>query len=151
MELNEIRALYESSSTNKSKKKILEDYLNREADMDDALLLAYKAALNGIKANEALFPFSKLRYLNDSLAEFKKAVSLNPENIEIRFLRFTIEHHIPSMLNMGNNLQKDKLKIIEGFESSEITAELKEKIATYLINSGRCNTKEIEKIKGKSN
>lgn len=149
VEISEIRTYYEQASENVEMRNILDHFLNNEADLKNDLLLAYKAAMQGIKANHSRSPFDKLNYLKKALYDFKKAVQINPENIEIRFLRFTIEHNIPSILGMDGDIESDKKKIIAGIENANLEEALKKKIIKYLIKSGRCSKKEIEILNAK--
>ncbi|MFC6999189.1 hypothetical protein [Rufibacter roseus] len=70
--------------------------------------VGYKAVSNAIMAKHVWSPYSKIKYLRASASIFDEAVQLNPNNAEVRFLRFSIENYIPRYLNMSSNLEEDK-------------------------------------------
>jgi hypothetical protein len=54
----------------------------------------------------------KVKHLNNAEAIYKTAVSADPHNIEIRFLRFSVEHNVPGFLGFNKDLITDSEEII---------------------------------------
>ncbi|WP_152439835.1 hypothetical protein [Arcticibacter svalbardensis] len=75
--------------------------------------LAYYGSAQTLMAKHAWNPYHKLAYLKSGMIDLGRAVALSPDNLEIRFLRFSIEHYIPAFLGMSKNLPEDKAKIVE--------------------------------------
>lgn len=73
----------------------------------DPLHIAYKAAALSLAAREEWNPFTRLEQLRSVMALFAEAVALAPHNIEIRFLRFAIQHHLPGFLQLSGDLEED--------------------------------------------
>lgn len=96
-------------------KKVAEDfYLRMKKDQGiSPVCLAYYGSAQTLMAKHAWNPYQKLAYLKSGLIDLGKAVDLSPDNLEIRFLRFSIEHYVPAFLGMSKNLQQDKGKIME--------------------------------------
>lgn len=135
------RNTYKEASKKESKIKVLEDLIQNE-DPQNSTILAYKGAVAALKGNHSFFPAIKLSYFWEASNFFEKALAANPENLEAIFLRFTVECGVPSLMSYALHLQEDKKKIIELLPQSHLEEDFKQAIAEYLINSGKCTTKE---------
>jgi hypothetical protein len=99
------------------------------------------AALLALKAKHAWNPYSKIKYLNRSQKVFKEAVAADPHNIEIRFMRFSIEHNVPSFTGFNKELTVDAEDIIAQLDKKNYGSADKEMaiaIIKFLIHSKRC-------------
>lgn len=74
----------------------------------DALANAYYATALALRARAAIAPTTKLSLANQAEAHLNAAATAQPQNLEIRFLRYTFEYGTPSMLNMKKNMAQDK-------------------------------------------
>lgn len=74
----------------------------------DPLAKAYHATALALRARASISPPTKLSLANQSQQQLNAAVSLQPQNLEIRFLRYSFEYGTPSFLNMKKNMQADK-------------------------------------------
>ncbi|WP_245129206.1 hypothetical protein [Mucilaginibacter straminoryzae] len=111
------------------------------------VIVGYIGALEALKAKYTWNPYFKLKYLNTAEDHFEKAVAQDPDNIEIRFMRFSVEHHVPSFLGYNKNLQADKHVIINQIERNNYHAADKALVVTvmkFLIDSDRCTAGEKE-------
>jgi hypothetical protein len=116
---------------------------------DHGLNLAYKGVARSLVAKNSWNPMEKLRFLNEAAGFFKQAVRHAPENIEIRFLRFSIEHYTPSFVGLSNHLREDKdvfLTNLHRFAEFELTEEEVRLMANFLEESKRCSRKELENM-----
>ena len=66
--------------------------------------LAYKAAAEALKAQEEWNPVEKLLYLKKFRKMITRAIELDVNEIEIRFLRFGIEYNIPGIFGFSNDI-----------------------------------------------
>ncbi|MDX2284627.1 MAG: hypothetical protein NW241_10710 [Bacteroidia bacterium] len=80
----------------------------------DPVRLAYRAAASALRAHHAWNPVDKLRLLHDAMQTFEDAIRRAPDQVEIRFLRFAIEHHLPGFLDRLYHFDEDKAVMIEG-------------------------------------
>lgn len=105
--VNELRSYFEKATkcaeTGQAFHKFMADYDGREARV-----LAFKAASEAIMAKYTWSPYSKMKHLKTSAAIFNEAVSIDSDDPEVRFLRYTIQYYIPRYLNMSANLEEDK-------------------------------------------
>lgn len=101
-----LRRHYEQAAADKAAGekfyKLLADYKDR-----DALVLGYKGAAEAIRARDASM-FNKMSYVQDAARTFEQAVSLDPQNPEIRFLRFSVESNLPAFLGLSKHVDEDK-------------------------------------------
>jgi hypothetical protein len=109
------------------------------------LIVAYIGALDALKAKHAWNPYSKIKYLNQSEKVMQSAVIGDPHNIEIRFMRFSIQYNVPGFLGYGKNLTDDREEIVKQISRRNFgTAdkELTVNIIKFLIESKRCTLPE---------
>lgn len=134
-----------------SKKTTDSLYANLNAVKDrSALINGYLGTLEALKAKHAWNPYFKIKYLSNSEKTFKAAVSRDPHNIEIRFLRFSVEHHVPGFLGYNKNLNTDRQEIIKQLDRKYYASADKpvvKTIITFLINSKRCTPAENNNLK----
>lgn len=113
------------------------------------LTTAYMGALDALKAKHSWNPYSKIKYLNTSEKLMQEAVKQDPHNIEILFMRFSIEHNVPGFLGYNKDLVGDKEEMIAQLNRKNYgTAdkELTVSIIRFLIDSKRCTLAEDEKL-----
>ncbi len=124
--------------------------LNEEDNSQDAVLMAYAGAVEAIRAKFVWSPYGKLHHLKKGLKQIDKALVLAPEAIEIRFLRFLVEHHIPSMAGVDTHLDQDKAFIMDNLDQMG-EAGLEKDFATNLLDflekTGRYTSAEIAQIR----
>ena len=86
------------------------------------IINGYLGALEALKAKHTWNPYYKVKYLNDSEDTFKNAVATDPQNIEIRFMRFSIENNVPGFLGYNKNLVADRLEMIKQIDNKNYTS-----------------------------
>jgi hypothetical protein len=144
-----IRKLLVSALNSKKTTDSLYDHLGAVKDRS-ALLNGYIGTLQALKAKHAWNPYFKIKHLNDSKSTFEAAVKRDPHNIEIRFMRFSIEHNVPGFLGFNKNLVADKEEIIKQVDKkyyAQADKQLVKTIITFLIESKRCTPAESTSLK----
>ena len=114
--------------------------------------LAYQAAALALQAQEEWNPLEKYSYLKKFKRLISKAIERDSNEIEIRFLRFGIEHHIPPFFGFSTDMEDDKAAIIRTvskIERFEIDQYFSIYILTLLSDSGLCSDEEIELVRSK--
>lgn len=125
-----------------------EDYENMQEK--DALLLAYKGALEAILTKTTWNVFKKMSYLRQSNSTLNKATRLDPKNVEVRFLRIAVQCQIPSYLGYNENIEEDRRYIlhhIEDFNFQELDPKIQYEIMKFFINCDKFNKQEIFQLK----
>ncbi len=111
--ITEVRKSYTEAIDNEDKAESLYQALNTSQAKADALLLAYCGATRALMAKHAVNPYSKLKYLKEGSALLNSAVDKNPTQIEVRYLRYSVEKNVPDFLDYRQHLESDKKVIVD--------------------------------------
>jgi len=114
----------------------------------DPVLMAYKGASQAASAGEISGVMNKLDAFKAGKSLIEKAISLNPKSWEIRFIRFTTQMNAPSMLGY-NHKEEDRAFFLRNKPpiSTADDRQFFNKALSYLINHGKFEDHEIEKLK----
>lgn len=113
---------------------------------NDPLIWAYIATLDGLKAKHSWNPYNKLKFVSRSQKLIAKAVEAKPDDLEIRFMRFSLQHYTPEFLGFSKNLEEDRQAIARLFEQRKFgrsDQDLVRNIAKFMIETNRCTNREI--------
>jgi len=142
-----LRRHYELAAADKSAGekfyKLLADYKDH-----DGLVLAYKGASEAIRARDASM-FNKLTYVQDAAKTFEQAVSLDPQNPEIRFLRFSVESNLPAFLGLSKHVDEDKEMLLNAalnHPGSGLDAEAFSTVRSFLVARGHVNDDTAQRL-----
>jgi hypothetical protein len=114
-----------------------------------ALNICYLGVVEALKAKHAWNPYYKVKYLNDAEKTLQAAVNRDPDNMEIRFMRFSIEHNVPGFLGYTKHLVADREAMIKLLDRKHYTTADHEVVVTivkFLIDSKRCTPQENDKL-----
>jgi hypothetical protein len=95
------------------------------------LLLGYKGAVEMGMARHHPNVFKKMGFFNDGKDQLEKSIEKDPENLELRFLRLTIQTNLPTFLGYGESKEKDKSFVLANLESSH-SAEFKKRVRGFI-------------------
>ena len=113
--------------------------------------LAYQGAFETQQARLVINPFDKLKYTQLSQQTLAKAIELAPQNLEIRFLRYSIQLALPAFLMLSNQLHQDRQAIFnlieQGQTNQHLSPEHFQPIADFLLKKTYCSPKEKELIR----
>ena len=142
-----LRQQFAKASTDKAAAeklyKLLADYKGH-----DAVVMAYKGAAEAIRARDASM-FDKLTFIQQANRSFEQAVSLAPENAEVRFLRFSVESNLPSFLGMSKHVEEDKALLLRAaleHPASGLDAEAFNFVRRYLVERGHVSEAEAQQL-----
>jgi hypothetical protein len=113
----------------------------------DPIVMAYKGAITATKANFSKQKEEKLKLFSAGKKMLEQAIEKDTTNIELRFLRFTIQSNSPKVLGYYKQLQSDKKYILVNYTSVKNTV-LKKSMLDFLMQSALLDEKEKLKIKG---
>jgi hypothetical protein len=99
---------------------------------NNPLLMGYRGASTMVMAKHVFNPFSKFSYFKKGKNILESAIKADNLNIELRFLRFTIQNNVPGFLNYGSHKKSDKL-FLSKYVSEVEDQELKKIINDYLL------------------
>ncbi|MGI4875238.1 MAG: hypothetical protein ACRYFX_29120 [Janthinobacterium lividum] len=142
-----LRRLYQQAATDKAAGEQFYNLLHGY-QQQDALVLAYKAASEAIKARDASM-LNKLTYVQEAARSFEQAVSLNPGSAEIRFLRFSVESNLPAFLGLSKHVEEDKILLLHAalqHPASGLDAEAFQAIRDFLVQRGHVVGADAERL-----
>ncbi len=152
--LDFIRTSYYASVEDDNELEKLEDFITKEYSANISqyppIILAYYGGTIALKGKHAFWPFDKLSYLNSSMDILKLAIDKAPDNLEIRFIRFSILDNIPGILGYSEEREKDKDEIVHLLcekNYSQLKESIQEGIVKYMVESGRLTANQIDLLK----
>ena len=91
-----------------------------------------------------------MEFLRKAEKTLQKAIGMEPENPELRFLLFSSQHYLPSFLGMSPHLEEDRVAMVKhlvSFAQNPANALAAEVIARFLVQSKRCTPAELKIVK----
>ena len=79
-----------------------------EKEKDNSVYLAYLGGLQTIWANHTINPISKLRTFNKGKKNIEMAVEMASDDIEIRFIRLSVQKNAPTFLGYHQQIEVDE-------------------------------------------
>lgn len=140
-----IRREFNLAIDNEEKANLLFQALAKSAPSSNSLQYAYLGATEALLAKHSFNPLTKMNYVNSALNKLNSAVVQNKNDIEIRFMRFSVESELPRYLGMSKHLEEDKNVIIKGLLKGRTHAEhysMYKVFANKLYQSKFCNKEE---------
>ncbi len=136
-----LRQLYYKAIYSKVDSEIFLATMEKIDDINNPLILCYKGMANLLQAKFYFNPYNKIAAFNKGKYLLEKSIILEPNNIEIRFMRFCTQTKTPNFLKYNKDINTDKIIIIKGW-SKLVDVDLKEKIKNFFLESNYCNNKE---------
>lgn len=144
--IDEVRALYQTSATQENSCKKLMSVLETYNYTNNSTLAAYKACVTMMMSKHLFNPISKLSNFNQGKELLEKCVNADNENIEIRYLRFTIQSNAPSFLGYKFSISKDKIFLLNAVDGIK-DLQLKQMVVYLLKSSEYLTLIEKQNIK----
>ncbi|HZI68493.1 MAG TPA: hypothetical protein VFD44_02230 [Hanamia sp.] len=132
--IDRVRSLYEKSVEDESSCKELINILSPYNEKNNPLYAGYRASAVMMMAKHVFNPFSKMSYFNKGKKLLENAINMDENNLELRFLRFNAQTHVPSFLGYDDNINEDK-KFLEREFPKINDIKLKQYLAFYLEKS----------------
>lgn len=105
IDIEYLRSNYEKAVGNKDLcKKMMEGLAIKK---EEPVYLAYLGSLQAVWANHVINPISKLKTFKNGKKNLEKAAEMKPNNIEIRFLRLSVQKNAPSFLGYNKEIEED--------------------------------------------
>lgn len=144
--LIEARLLYQDAvNDQKSCERLIRISANFN-ERDNPLMSGYNGCATMIMAKHVLNPFSKISFFKRGKQILEKAIAADERNIELRFLRFTVQTNTPSFLGYNMNIEEDKKLILDSFYELKDDS-LKQFMLPVLRESKYLNTQQKLQLK----
>jgi len=109
-------------------------------------IIGYKGAIYASMANYAKSKQEKIKLFNDGKKMLEQSIKADSSNVELRFLRLTIQTNCPKALGYHKQINSDKNFIVTNFNTLK-SSDLKSKMLEFLIASSYLSPAEKQKIK----
>lgn len=104
---NDLRKSYREATKSEEKADSFYEYVKDVSTTDKAVMIAYKGAGKTLLARyEPLLQRKDKVKAGIDLVE--KAVQKDPDNVEIRLIRLSIQENLPKMFKYNSNIETDK-------------------------------------------
>ena len=131
--LTEVRALFKSAPFEQyACTKLI--YSFKKQASTNPVFTAYKASGLMMNAKHVGNPLDKLNTFSKGKNLLEQTIAKEPTNLEIRFLRLTMQSNTPSFLGYADAIPRDKKFVLQSLKS-ETDTELKNMIVAYLQKS----------------
>jgi len=133
-DVSEVRNLYKQAVVSESAALSLFSNLTGITKDDDKVLVSYKGALTAITAKYEKEIKPKKELFKNGVYLIEYAIEEDPDNIEIRFVRLSVQQNIPKFLKYKMNIEEDKTFLLERINDLN-NKELKSYIEDYILYS----------------
>ena len=137
----QVRPMYKKAATDESACKDLIKILAPFTEKNNALLSGYKGSATMMMAKYVFNPFSKMSYFNKGKHILEKAINVEKNNVELRFLRYCVQRNIPFFLGYKTDIAADKEFILASVKSLDDEA-LRSMIVEYFEEYGDLTSRE---------
>lgn len=108
MSADSVRELYKNASKSKANSEEFYNKLKSVKNTDNVILLGYKAAAIALKSRFEKPVKSKKHLFLKAKALLEKQIERDPNEIELRLIRLSIQESVPKILKYKQNIEEDK-------------------------------------------
>ncbi len=152
-DLQFLRTTYYSAVENENDIELLNSFIKSQFGNDinnyPALILAYIAGIEALNSKHSFWITTKYKYLVKSMELFNKAVEKDPDDLEIRFMRFSILHYVPGIVGYSNERESDLNTIYNLLikrKQTSVPNDIQLGMVQFLIDSDRLDEKQTSEL-----
>jgi len=144
-DLATIRKMYSDVAKSETNAKEFTERLSGVSNSDEKILVAYKAASILLESKFESIIGSKISRFKEGAKLLEATLKSDPNNIEIRMIRLSIQEDVPGITGYKKNIKEDKKFITAHY--SEQNAALKEYLKNFVLQSKSFSEKEKQFVK----
>ena len=133
-DLKEIRSQYPTAVESSEITLKLDAALLGVTTKSNPVLLAYKGAVSTLKAKFAKARSEKKEYFKEGVLFIESAVKAAPKNIEIRYIRMSVQENSPKFLGYHKSIKEDKQFLLKSYDTIS-SMELKGLVKEFVLKS----------------
>src|SRR5688572_14231301 len=144
LDVKALRQLFYEARENEDKADLLFEKVGNYSGQE-GILISYKAGAYALKAKYGANPLNKLKYVKKSQEYFSEAVQREPQNLEIRFMRYAVESQTPEFLGYSEHVKDDKNMLLDGlkrYPKSGFTSETARIARDFMRQNCACSEEE---------
>lgn len=143
--ITEIRKLYTTANNSESNAKEFASKLSEVDKEDNKTLVAYKGASLTILSKLEKKASDKSKKFKEGSSLIEYAVANEPNSIEIRMIRLSIQENVPKVVHYSGNKKEDKKFLLDHYK--EQTGALKTYIGDFISQSKSFSQTEKQLVK----
>jgi uncharacterized Zn ribbon protein len=143
--ITEIRKLYATATSSESNAKEFAAKLSEVTKEDNKTLVAYKGASLTIVSRLEKKGSDKSKKFKEGSSLIEYAVANEPNAIEIRMIRLSIQENVPKIVNYRGNKKEDAKFLLEHYK--EQTGAMKAYISDFIAQSKSFTAAEKQLVK----
>jgi hypothetical protein len=144
-DLASIRKMYSDVAKSETNAKEFTEKLSAVSNSDEKILVAYKAASILLDSKFESILGSKISRFKEGAKLLEATLKSDPNNIEIRMIRLSIQEDVPGITGYKKNIKEDKKFITTHY--AEQNATLKEYLKDFVLQSKSFSEKERQFVK----
>ena len=144
-DLSEIRKLYLNAMNSENLSKEFSSKLEGITKDDNKTLVAYKGASITLLSRFKKKVPDKMKIFKEGIKLVEFAVANEPNTLEIRLIRLSIQENVPKIVKYNKNIKEDKDFILTHYK--EQSATLKEYVKNFIMQSKSFSTAEKQTVK----
>ena len=145
-DLKEVRELYPNAVENFENTTKLDAELQTVNNTEKPVLIAYKGAVKTLKAKFTKSKSDKKEFFKEGVALIEDSVIADPDNIEVRYLRLSVQENSPRFLGYHKNIEAYKEFILKNYTNTS-PKELKSVIKDFVMKSQNFSESEKTELK----
>ncbi len=134
--IKEVRIMLHNATSNEQACTKMIGLLEPFNETNNPLLFGYRGGATMLMAKHAFNPFSKLSYFKKGKLMLESAIKADHTNVELRFLRYTIQTNVPGFLNYKSDKNLDRTFISQSLPKLK-DQELKKIIIEFLLKHSK--------------
>ena len=145
--LDRLRLLYMQASENEEVATTLYELLKDKNGEALPIIQGYAGASETVQASFQRGALNKFEYFVNGKRKLESAIERAPENIELRYLRLTVQYNCPSFLGYRKEIKPDKAMLVKALlNGTQKSGTLHRNIADFLLQTDLLTAEEIQKI-----
>jgi uncharacterized protein (DUF2147 family) len=144
-DISEVRKLYTDAAKSEANANAFNEKLAGVPENDpNKVLVAYKGCGLTLKSKFSGVLGDKIKFMKEGAKLIDAAAAAEPNNVEIRMIRLSVQESVPRIVGYRENKKEDKALILKNFKE---TGELKEYIRNFINQSKSFTAAERKSLK----
>lgn len=143
-DLDALRNAYSKANSSSQGAKNFIDLADKNSS-SDPLTKGYKAAAEILEAKITTEKNKRKSFVKSGATELESVIKSNPNNVELRLIRMSVQENIPKIVGYSKNLKEDKAYILTNYAKQN--AALKVYIKKFAMQSKTMTPTEKNSLK----
>jgi len=114
-DLEALRSSYSKANlSNEAAKNFIEAAAGKKSS-SDPVIAGYKAAAEILQAKITTEKNKRKTFVKSGATDLESIIKTNPNNIELRLIRLSVQENIPKIVGYSKNLKEDKTFILSNY------------------------------------